>query len=112
MKDGGQGTQADSKRQHKQVCGLCVCECTLRSCIPCSGWVMQLQVIECNDGDLDSWGVSPLLSCPLLPHPPPTHAPPVTCLKGTVSVSCRPIITMRATQKNRMSWPVSSRLPG
>lgn len=34
-------------------------------------------------------------------------SPPV--VKGSVSVSCRPIMTMRATQKKRMSSPVSSR---
>lgn len=36
----------------------------------------------------------------------------LTSLNGSLPVSLRPIITMRATQKNKMSWPVSSRVPG
>ena len=32
-----------------------------------------------------------------------------TCLNGTLPVSFMPIITIRATQKNKMSCPVSSR---
>lgn len=36
----------------------------------------------------------------------------LTSLKGSLPVSLRPIITMRATQKNRMSWPVSNKVPG
>ena len=35
-----------------------------------------------------------------------------TCLKGTLPVSFMPIMTMRATQKNMMSWPVSSSAVG
>ena len=35
-----------------------------------------------------------------------------TSLKGSWSVNCRDIITMRATQKKRISRPVSSKLPG
>ena len=31
-----------------------------------------------------------------------------TSLNGNAPVSLRPIITIRATQKNRISWPVSS----
>jgi hypothetical protein len=33
-------------------------------------------------------------------------------LKGSLSVRQRLIITMRATQKNRMSEPVSNKSPG
>ena len=35
-----------------------------------------------------------------------------TVSKGISEVFLRPIIIMRATQKNRMSWPVSMSLPG
>jgi hypothetical protein len=35
-----------------------------------------------------------------------------TCRKGTSPVSSRPIIIMRATQKNRMSKPVIIKLVG
>lgn len=35
-----------------------------------------------------------------------------TSLKGSFPVSLRPSMTIRATQKKRMSWPVSSRVPG
>jgi hypothetical protein len=38
----------------------------------------------------------------------PTMAWRYTCLNGTLPVSFMPIITMRATQKNMMSCPVSS----
>lgn len=35
-----------------------------------------------------------------------------TSLKGSLPVSFRPSMTIRATQKKRMSWPVSSSVPG
>lgn len=35
-----------------------------------------------------------------------------TSLKGSLPVSFRPSITILATQKKRMSWPVSSSVPG
>mmetsp|Transcript_20475 Transcript_20475/g.38934 ORF Transcript_20475/g.38934 Transcript_20475/m.38934 type:complete len:334 (-) Transcript_20475:592-1593(-) len=41
-----------------------------------------------------------------------TMACKYTCLNGTLPVSARLIITMRATQKKRMSCPVSSSAPG
>ena len=47
--------------------------------------------------------------------PPPERAQVSssrTCLKGTFPVSSIPIMTMRATQKKRMSWPVSRREVG
>ena len=43
-----------------------------------------------------------------LPCASRTMACRYTCLNGTFPVSFMPIITMRATQKNMMSWPVSS----
>lgn len=35
-----------------------------------------------------------------------------TSLKGSFPVSFRPSMTILATQKKRISWPVSSRVPG
>lgn len=35
-----------------------------------------------------------------------------TSLKGSLPVSFRPSMTILATQKKRMSWPVSSSVPG
>ena len=36
----------------------------------------------------------------------------LTSLKGNSPISSSPIITIRATQKKKMSWPVSSSVPG
>jgi hypothetical protein len=35
-----------------------------------------------------------------------------TTSNGALPVSSNPIMTMRATQKNKMSWPVSSTVAG